>query len=161
MIPTAIGVSATSFQTSLTNLGLKYSTTQKYSDTVANGTIISISPAAGAKVAKGTVVSIVVSKGASTFGDWVTVLPANVSDTTHYIETKKQYQYRDKEFNTSTSSTLSGWIKYNEVVTYSNWSSWSTTVVTATATREVGTNVVPEISSYDMTTNIYRCYVNG
>ncbi len=161
LIPTAIGVSATSFQTSLTNLGLKYSTTQKYSDTVANGTIISISPAAGAKVAKGTVISIVISKGASTFGDWVTVLPANVSDTTHYIESKKQYQYRDKEFTTNASATLSGWIKYNETVTYSNWSSWSTTVVTATATREVGTNVVPEISSYDMTTNIYRCYVNS
>lgn len=44
-------------------------------------------------------------------------------------ESKTEYRYRDKQFTTSTSSSLTGWTKRtdvtNPVVSYGSWGSWS------------------------------------
>ena len=56
------------------------------------------------------------------------------------VETSKQYRYRDKEFTTSSSSSLSGWTKY-DTKTDQHWGDWSAWIGQATpsATRQVQT----------------------
>jgi beta-lactam-binding protein with PASTA domain len=160
-IPAGVGSSFATFQTNATNAGLIVSKTDKCSNTVASGLILSLNPNEGTTVNKGTTVNAVVSTGNCPWSDWVTSLPSGVSATTHDIESKTQYQYRDKETTTSSNSTLSGWIKYDETYVWSAWSAWSRTVVTASATREVNTKIDKEVSSYRMATNYYRYKIDG
>ncbi len=47
------------------------------------------------------------------WSNWITSLPSNVTNNKYDIETKTQYRSRTKETKTSTSSSLSGWIKYD------------------------------------------------
>ena len=47
----------------LTQLGLQVSTTEDFSDTVAEGYVISVDPAEGSQVAPESTVTLVVSKG--------------------------------------------------------------------------------------------------
>lgn len=141
-IPAGIGSAYATFQTNATNAGLIVSKADKCSNTVANGLILSMNPSEGTTVNKGTTVNVVVSIGNCPWSDYVTSLPSGVSATTHDIESKTQYQFRDKETTTSTSSTLTGWTKYDETYVWSAWSAWSKTVVSATANREVSTKQV-------------------
>ena len=58
------------------------------------------------------------------------------------VEKKVQYRYRDKETTTSTSDSLDGWALLNSQTTwsdYGNWSSWSTTAVSQSDSRQVET----------------------
>jgi hypothetical protein len=160
-IPAGIGSAYATFQTNATNAGLIVSKADKCSNTVANGLILSMNPSEGTTVNKGTTVNVVVSTGNCPWSDYVTSLPSGVSATTHDIESKTQYQFRDKETTTSTSSTLAGWTKYDETYVWSAWSAWSKTVVSATANREVNTKIDKEVSSYRMATNYYRYKIDG
>jgi beta-lactam-binding protein with PASTA domain/serine/threonine protein kinase len=148
-VPTGVGSSFTTFQTNATNVGLIVSKTDKCSNTVASGSIISMNPAAGTTVNKGSTVNVIVSTGMCPWSDWVTVLPSGVSATTHDIETKTQYQFRDKETTTASTPTLSGWIKYNEVVTgYGSWSAWQSSVLTESSTINVESREIREYFRY-------------
>ncbi|MBV1709569.1 MAG: PASTA domain-containing protein [Erysipelothrix sp.] len=142
-IPAGVGSSYTTFQTNATNAGLIVSKTDKCSNTVASGLILSMNPAEGTTVNKGSTVNVVVSSGVCPWSDWVTSLPSGVSTTTHEIQNKTQYQYRDKETTTSTSSTLSGWIKYDEALTgYGSWSAWSESARTESSALNVETRPI-------------------
>ncbi len=58
---------------------------------------------------------------------------------TRQVETGTQYRYRDKEYTTSSSSSLDGWTQY-DVSTSSDWgpwSDWSTTEYFKSQTRDV------------------------
>jgi beta-lactam-binding protein with PASTA domain/serine/threonine protein kinase len=148
-VPTGVGSSFTTFQTNATNVGLIVSKTDKCSNTVASGSIISMNPAAGTTVNKGSTVNVIVSTGMCPWSDWVTVLPSGVSATTHDIETKTQYQFRDKETTTASTPTLSGWIKYNEVVTgYGSWSAWQSSVLTESSSINVESRTVYVFTRY-------------
>ncbi len=59
-------------------------------------------------------------------------------------ESKNQYKYRDKQFTTSSSSSLSGWTLYNTTSTWGGWSDWSDSAVTASTTRNVETRSVDD-----------------
>ena len=65
------------------------------------------------------------------------------------VETK--YVYTLTSYTTSSSSTLSGWTKYNttsEWGAYGAWSSWSKTAATASDSRQVETKTVTDQASY-------------
>lgn len=63
-IPTGIvGTQKDAASSALTQLGLKVSTTEDFSDTVAEGCVISVDPAEGSQVAPESTVTLVVSKG--------------------------------------------------------------------------------------------------
>lgn len=66
MVPSVIGKTQTDAQNTLANQNLKYNVTTDYSDSVAEGQIISQSVDAGKTVAPGTTVTIVVSLGKKT-----------------------------------------------------------------------------------------------
>ena len=144
-IPAGVGSSFATFQTNATNAGLIVSKTDKCSNTVASGLILSLNPNEGTTVNKGTTVNAVVSTGNCPWSDWVTSLPSGVSATTHDIESKTQYQYRDKETTTSSNSTLSGWTKYDEVLTgYGAWGAWQDQSIVESASTSIETRVMHE-----------------
>jgi beta-lactam-binding protein with PASTA domain len=148
-VPAGVGGSYTIFQTNATNVGLVASKTDKCSNTVANGSIISMNPAEGTTVNQGSTVNVVVSSGLCPWSAWVTSLPAGVSTATHDIESKTQYQFRDKETTTASTSTLAGWIKYNEVVTgYGSWGAWQKSVLTESSAINVETRTVYVFTRY-------------
>lgn len=66
MVPSVLGKTQTDAQNTLANQNLKYNVTTDYSDSVAEGQIISQSVDAGKTVAPGTTVTIVVSLGKKT-----------------------------------------------------------------------------------------------
>lgn len=78
------------------------------------------------------------------WSNWSTEEPTGTGIT---VETRTEYRYRDKDFETSTASnTMSGWTLYNTTSAwgeYGAWSAWQNTSVTATQSREVGTQTVP------------------
>ncbi len=62
-IPNFVGKPADTATAALTKLGMKVTTTDDYSKTVAKGSVISSNPKPGVAVPKGTTVALVVSKG--------------------------------------------------------------------------------------------------
>jgi len=62
-VPNLVGSTQGQAETQLEERGLAINVAQDYSETVAEGDIISTSPAAGAEVARGTAVTVVVSQG--------------------------------------------------------------------------------------------------
>lgn len=55
---------------------------------------------------------------------------------------RTQYRYRDKNFTTSTSNSLSGWTKYDKKTSWSNyssWSNWSTNTCSSSNSRQTET----------------------
>lgn len=56
------------------------------------------------------------------WSSWTTSLPSNINSSRYEIETKTQYRSRNKETITSTTSSLSGWTRYDTKVEpiYSN-----------------------------------------
>lgn len=58
------------------------------------------------------------------------------------VEQKVQYRYRDKETTISTSDSLDGWTFLDSQTSwsdYGNWSSWSTTAVSQSDSRQIET----------------------
>jgi len=77
------------------------------------------------------------------YGSWSSwsKTPVSASDS-RQVETKTMYQYRDKEYTSSSSPDLSGWSLYdvsNSWGSYGAWSSWSTTAVSSSESRQVET----------------------
>lgn len=62
-VPNVVGARANAAKTALSNAGLKSSTTQRFSDDVADGRVINVKPKVGAIVPAGTSVELIVSKG--------------------------------------------------------------------------------------------------
>ena len=62
-VPKTIGLKEAQATKTLTSIGLKIASTQTYSDTVPNGTVISSSPQPGASAHRGDTVTLTVSKG--------------------------------------------------------------------------------------------------
>ena len=62
-VPDVVGMSKSSAKSTLEDAGFKVSTKSSYSDTVAQGEVISQNPSSGIKVSKGSKVTITVSKG--------------------------------------------------------------------------------------------------
>ena len=82
----------------------------------------------------------------SSWGSWTDWTTTNSISSYDDYETKTQYRYRNKAYTTSTSSSLSGWTKYNTTSSVGGWSSWSTSYVSGfqndAQLREVQTNWV-------------------
>ncbi len=62
-LPAVVGTDATKATATLTKAGLKVTTSQDFSKTIAAGSVISMTPKAGSTVDKGSTVALVVSKG--------------------------------------------------------------------------------------------------
>ena len=72
------------------------------------------------------------------YGPWSSWSTTKVSKSdSRDMGTKTQYRYCDKEYTTSSSSSLSGWMQYDSETTYGNWSGWSTKEVSSSDTRQV------------------------
>ncbi len=89
---------------------------------------------------------------AQMWSDWT---PEKPDESQMEIETKKQYRYRDKKYTTSSSSSLSGWTKYDTKTSYGNWNAWTTTPLTSSSTRDVQSEWVS--ASYK-TQYVYKRY---
>ncbi len=135
-------INATVSPANATNSSINWSSSNPSVATVRNGEIIAINDGtttitatAGNKTAK----CVVVVK--TVWSNWVDALPGGVSGKT---ESKTVYRYRDteKEYTESSSSSKSGWTKYDEDVEYGSWSSWSDNYVSETNNREVETKEV-------------------
>ena len=58
-------------------------------------------------------------------------------------ETKTEYRSRTKSTTTSSSSTMSGWTRYDAKVTsWNNWSAWQNNAVSASESRQVETRTI-------------------
>jgi hypothetical protein len=64
IVPDVVGLSQAAAELSITGVGLVFSASTAYSDTIAAGIVISQSPAAGESIDSGDLVSVVVSLGA-------------------------------------------------------------------------------------------------
>jgi len=167
-VPNVVGLTSAAALELIQKIGFTGSTTEQFSANVAKGIVIAQSSVVGEKKNIGTNIELLISKGAepatvtSSWSSWVTALPSGVSSTNYYIESKTQYQSRDKELTTNSASSLSGWTKYNETFVWGGWSGWSTAAVSASATREVNTKQVANAQTYK---TVYRynrwVYVNG
>ncbi len=82
----------------------------------------------------------------SSWGSWTDWTTTNSISSYDAYETKTQYRYRNKNYTTSTSKTLSGWTRYNTTSSVGGWSGWSTSYVSGFSNdaqlREVQTNWV-------------------
>ncbi|MDR0199628.1 MAG: PASTA domain-containing protein, partial [Streptococcaceae bacterium] len=77
-VPDVTGQSEANAKAKLTNLGFKVTTTTQSSNDVASGTVLSMSPAAGASQAKGSTIALTISSGATlvTIPNWSTSMTA-------------------------------------------------------------------------------------
>lgn len=90
--------------------------------------------------------------------DWI--LASNVPSDAQIVETK--WTYSLTEYKTSTSSSMSGWTKYDTQTSYGSygsWSSWSRTSVSSSDTRQVETRSVNDYKT--VTYYKYWRYVNS
>lgn len=87
----------------------------------------------------------------SDYGSWSDWSTSFVSETdSRDVESKTQYSYRTKEYATSSSSSKSGWTRYDYSLSYGDWSNWSDTPISSSATREVKTQQVQTGTIYSM-----------
>ncbi len=81
------------------------------------------------------------------------------------VESRTEYRYKTKSYTTSTSSSLSGWTKYNTTSAYSDWSGWSAwqdSSVSKTDLRDVKTQTVTDYNSPNYVTKYhYFRYANS
>lgn len=61
--PNLVGLTQSQATTTLTDDGLKYTVTNAFSDSVAPGEVVSLSPSPGTPVKQGTLITLIVSKG--------------------------------------------------------------------------------------------------
>lgn len=109
-VPNVNGYYYTDAKSAIQNAGFTPKIVQVFSTSVSRGYVISYSPSG--YIAAGTTIEIKVSKGTS--GKYVESLNGYSSDeyniTTYY---KYRSRTRSKEYTTSTSSSLSGWTRYD------------------------------------------------
>ena len=83
------------------------------------------------------------------YGEWSEWTETELTGD-EYLEVEEQhlYRYREQEFTTSESSTMAGWTMYDsrENYSYSDWSYWDSTPVSASDSIEVATGVEYEYS---------------
>lgn len=96
------------------------------------------------------------------WSDWSDEVPQEGTYTD--LETRTVYRYRDKEFNTANTSSLTGWERTSDTPTwkwseYGSWSNWSKTKVTASENRNVETKTVTDQAGY--TQYRYWRYINS
>ncbi|HCJ08678.1 MAG TPA: hypothetical protein DHV96_10055 [Lachnospiraceae bacterium] len=75
------------------------------------------------------------------------------------VKTRNVYRFKDKKTTTSTSSTLSGWTKYDTKTTWGAWSGWTDTAIAGSSTRNVQTQQVQTRAGY--TQYRYWRWTNG
>lgn len=78
-----------------------------------------------------------------TWSEWTT--DATLKDNSLY-ETQEKTEYRTstKSYTTSSSSSLSGWTKYDTKITgWTSWSSWQSNSISSSSSRKVETKTVP------------------
>ena len=80
---------------------------------------------------------------------------AQSSNDSTQVETKTQYRYRDKEYTSSTSSSLSGWTRVGSHVEYGPWGSYQ-----YTTTRPTESNTLQIVSSSITGYNYYHYCCN-
>ena len=122
-VPNVVGMNESSAYNTLLNNDLRYAVVYSHSENVGWGKVISASPTG--KQERGTKVTLTVSCGTS--GKLVTESEYNskYSDSSKYSADKRyRYATRTKEYTTSTSSSLSGWTKYNTKTTSSTSGYW-------------------------------------
>ncbi len=142
----------------LQNMGLVVNTTYEENASVAKGKVISQSIAPQTEVKTGDEVVLVISLGTeeinlvyAEWSEWVTELPEGVDKSNYEIETKTQYQFRDKSTMTSLEPSVAGWEQYDSVTTkgeFGPWSAWSTEVPAADENREISEKVQYSYSDY-------------
>jgi len=82
LVPTVVGQTQATAQSMITSALLTVGTiTQAYSDTVANGRVISQDPAGGSTAVVGAAVNLVVSKGPAPGGSWTLERTTSISAT--------------------------------------------------------------------------------
>ena len=72
--------------------------------------------------------------------DWSTTKPSGVDES--LIESRTEYQYRTKEYTTSTESSMNGWTQSGSTTQwseYGEWSDWSTSAVGENTSTQVET----------------------
>ena len=88
------------------------------------------------------------------YGEWSEWTETKLTGD-EYLEVEEQhlYRYREQEFTTSESSTMAGWTMYDsrENYSYSEWSFWESTPVSASDSIEVATGV-----EYDYLIEVYH-----
>lgn len=90
-----------------------------------------------------------------TYSEWLDGKPQNIEES--LIE--KRYQYRTKEYTTSSNSSLAGWTKYDEKQDgWTDWSAWQNSSFSATSTRQVETQTVPAVTRTEYN---YSRYLNS
>lgn len=77
------------------------------------------------------------------WSDWADSIPSYVNDESYIVEEQVLYRSRTLEKTSSTTqNSMEGWELYDTIQgsgDFGDWSDWSSTVVTATDTREVET----------------------
>ena len=106
-VPNVVGKSQSAATSELTNAGLKVSTKQSYSDTVASGNVISQSPSSGNSVDKGSTVTITVSKGKNSISVTLDANGGSVSQSSKTVY--KGSSYGDLPTPTRSGFTFDGW----------------------------------------------------
>lgn len=91
------------------------------------------------------------------WSSWNTSAPQNPNGDL-IVESRNEYRYSDKSFNTGTSSTMAGYTLYNTTSTWGSWSGWSRNAVSGSSTRQVNTRTIP--ATYQ-TRYTYDRYINS
>ena len=89
------------------------------------------------------------------WSSWSTT--AQTSNDSTQVETKTQYRYRNKEYTSSTSSSLSGWTRVGSHVVYGSWGSnqYTTTKPTESATLQIISSSITGYNYYHYCCNYY------
>lgn len=78
---------------------------------------------------------------AGEYGEWSNWSESKVTSTdSRQVQSELRYRYRDKQFSTSSTSTMSGWTLYDTSYSwgdYGAWSGWSTTVYSSSSSRQI------------------------
>lgn len=156
-----IGKTELNARSIIESLGLRVSVETVWDENVSQGTVIEQSISSGQEVEIGDTVSITVSGGKNEWVGWSETLPSYVNSGDYVIEEKTQYKYRELKTTTDTSSSKSGWTLISENSSWGNWSSWSTSCVNGSSTREVETRSVADPQKTKTQWHYTRYYGKG
>lgn len=131
VIPTFTNQEATAVYAKLVSLGLKYSTTEISSDTIAEGSVVRTSPDAGQSVAAGTTVVVYVSVGSDKE-------KVQVPEVLGYPEESAVQLLRDAQFDVTVSYQLTDY-QYDGLVISQTPASPSMVPIGSKITLVVGT----------------------
>ena len=96
------------------------------------------------------------------FGEWGSWSTDKLSNTeTRDVESKQQYQYREKAYTTSEKSSLDGWTQYDSKTSYGSWgdwSDWSDKKVSSSDTVQIETR---EVEVPGKTEYVYSAYYSS